>query len=147
MAVHARASEHPVALVHRNRRVVVDGRRVPRGDVASLAEHRQGHDQQLILPSRTGMWATARSVLVTWTRWHVAHKAVSVAFTNWCSSDFGWWTLWQVVQERFRRSCELPSQAAWSPRLWHVRHDWLISAGFICANFRMCPLESSSTCA
>jgi hypothetical protein len=59
------------------------------------------HDEQLILPSRTGMWATARSVLVTWTRWHVAHKAVSVAFTNWCSSDFGWWTLWQVVQERF----------------------------------------------
>src|SRR5262245_3740150 len=26
------------------------------------------HDVHVILPSRTGMWATARSVFVTWTR-------------------------------------------------------------------------------
>src|SRR5262245_62279278 len=34
-----------------------------------------------ILPSRTGMCATARSVLATCTRWQVAHTCVSVALT------------------------------------------------------------------
>ena len=68
------------------------------------------HDEHDILPSRTGMCATARSVLATCRRWHVAHSCVSVVFTSWCSGDFGLWTLWQVVHERFRASCVLPSQ-------------------------------------
>ena len=51
------------------------------------------------------------------------------------------------MQERLRRSCALPSQPACVPRLWQVRHVWLISPGLICPNFRMCPFASSSTCA
>ncbi len=41
------------------------------------------------LPSRTGMCATARSVLVTWVRWHVAHNCVSVLFTSCLAADTG----------------------------------------------------------
>src|SRR5262249_35965340 len=40
------------------------------------------HDEHSILPSRTGMCATARSVLVTCSRWHVAQTCVTVAFTS-----------------------------------------------------------------
>src|SRR5690349_4967273 len=40
------------------------------------------HDEQDILPSRTGMCATARSVFVTCTRWHWAQTAVSVSLTS-----------------------------------------------------------------
>ena len=69
-------------------------------------------DEHDILPSRTGMCATARSVFVTCWRWHVAHNWVSVAFTSWNCADFGVCTLWQVVQERLRASCVLPSQPA-----------------------------------
>src|SRR5262245_50886273 len=65
-----------------------------------------------ILPSRTGMCATARSVLTTWTRWQDAHKAVSVGFTSCRANDFGLWTLWQLVHERLRRSCALVSHPA-----------------------------------
>src|SRR6185436_11827004 len=105
------------------------------------------HDEHDILPSRTGMCATARSVLATCVRWHVAHTIVSVGFTNWCSGDLGLWTLWHVVHVTLRASCLLPSQPACVPRLWQVRQVWFTSAGFIAANFRMCPLASSSTCA
>src|SRR4051794_717732 len=49
-----------------------------------------------ILPSRTGMCATERSVLVTCSRWHVAQSWVSVVCTSCRSADFGLWTLWQV---------------------------------------------------
>ena len=42
-----------------------------------------------ILPSRTGMCATARSVLATWVRWHVAHNCVSVFFTSCLAADTG----------------------------------------------------------
>ena len=45
--------------------------------------------EQDILPSRTGMCATARSVLVTWVRWHVAHNCVSVFFTSCLAADTG----------------------------------------------------------
>src|SRR5262245_61192811 len=40
------------------------------------------HDVHVILPSRTGMCATARSVFATCTRWQVAHNSVSLALTN-----------------------------------------------------------------
>ena len=40
------------------------------------------HDEHAILPSRTGMCATARSVLATCVRWHVAHSWVSVDLTS-----------------------------------------------------------------
>src|SRR5262245_18949056 len=40
------------------------------------------HDEHAILPSRTGMCATARSVLATCVRWHVAHSWVSVPLTS-----------------------------------------------------------------
>ena len=105
------------------------------------------HELQDILPSRTGMCATARSVLVTCRRWQVAQTCVSVGFTNWLCADCGLWTLWHVAQETLRAACVLPSQPAWPPRLWQVRHVSLTSAGFIAPNFRMCPLASSSTCA
>src|SRR3982751_4155540 len=65
------------------------------------------HELHDIFPSRTGMCATARSVLATCVLWHVAQICVCVALTSWCSGDFGLWTLWHVVQERFRRSCAL----------------------------------------
>src|SRR4029077_11775995 len=100
-----------------------------------------------ILPSRTGMCATARSVLVTCSLWHVAQTSVCVFLTSCRSVDFGLCTLWQVMQDRLRRSCPLPSHPAWLPRLWQGRQVWLTSAGFACPNFRMCPLASSSTCA
>src|SRR5205809_8086979 len=65
-----------------------------------------------ILFSRTGIWATARSVLVTWSLWQVAQTSVCVFLTSCRSVDFGLCTLWQVAQERLRRSCALPSQPA-----------------------------------
>src|SRR6187397_2859886 len=40
------------------------------------------HDEQDILPSRTGICATARSVLMTWARWQVAQSSFSVALTS-----------------------------------------------------------------
>src|SRR3954470_18318586 len=40
------------------------------------------HELHDIFPSRTGMCATARSVLATCRRWHVAHNSVCVAFTS-----------------------------------------------------------------
>src|SRR6186713_3608147 len=75
------------------------------------------HDEHDILPSRTGMCATARSVLATCRRWQVAHTCVSVGFTNWLCGDFGACTLWQVVQVRLRAACAPPSQPACVPRL------------------------------
>src|SRR6185295_1678622 len=67
---------------------------------------------QDILPSRTGMCATARSVLLTCSRWHVAQTCVCVAWTSCRSADFGLCTLWHVMHERLRRSCPLPSHPA-----------------------------------
>src|SRR5262245_56242575 len=75
------------------------------------------HDEHDSLPSRTGMWATARSVFVTCTLWQVAQSAVSFAFTRCFSSDFPACTLWHVVHDRLRRSWALPSQPACSPLL------------------------------
>src|SRR6185503_17596051 len=86
------------------------------------------HDEHAILPSRTGMCATARSVLATCGRWHVTQSSVSVFFTSWCSREAGLWTLWQVVHERFRAACLLASQATCDPRLWQARHVSLTSA-------------------
>src|SRR6185436_9528324 len=60
------------------------------------------HVAHSILPSRTGMCATARSVLATCRRWHVAHSAVGVAATSWNFCAFGLCTLWHVVHDRFR---------------------------------------------
>ena len=54
-----------------------------------------------------------------------------------CGAAFGEWTLWQFVQETFRRSWALPSHPAWLPRLWQERHVSLTSAGLICLNFRI----------
>src|SRR6185369_12450450 len=65
-----------------------------------------------ILPSRTGICATARSVLLTCSRWQVAQSSVCVALTSCFSVDFGLWTLWQLAQERLRRSWPLPSHPA-----------------------------------
>src|SRR6185436_21147994 len=62
------------------------------------------HDEHCILPSRTGMCATARSVLATWSLWQLAHTWVWVGLTSWYSTDFGLCTLWHVVHDRFRRS-------------------------------------------
>src|SRR5262245_30388040 len=45
------------------------------------------HDEHDILPSRTGMCATARSVFETCRRWHLAQTSVCVVFTSWCSTD------------------------------------------------------------
>jgi len=75
------------------------------------------HDAHDILPSRTGMCATARSVLATCGRWQLAQSSVWLPLTSCASTDFGACTLWQVVQERFRLSCSLPSHPAWLPRL------------------------------
>src|SRR4051812_34566695 len=74
------------------------------------------HELQDILPSRTGMCATARSVLATWRRWQVAHSCVSVGFTSWLCSDCGLWTLWHVAHETLRAACVLDSQPACEPR-------------------------------
>ena len=73
------------------------------------------HVAHAILPSRTGMCATARSVLATCTRWHVAHSSVAVAATSWLFGDFGLCTLWQVVHDRLRDSCVLPVPAGVRP--------------------------------
>ena len=77
----------------------------------------------------------------------MAHTCVSVAFTSWFVTDCGVWTLWQVVQVRFRASCVLPSQpgmraavVAGQARLVDVGRLQLV-------NFMMCPFASSSTCA
>src|SRR4051812_27628103 len=51
------------------------------------------HELHAILPSRTGMCATARSVLATCSRWHVTHSCVSLGLTSCRSIDFGLWTL------------------------------------------------------
>ena len=105
------------------------------------------HDEQDILPSRTGMCATARSVLIDLQamagRAHLRLGCLDqLAFCG-----LGLCTLWHVVHDRLRpRACCLPIRRA-SPRLWQVRQVWLTSAGFICPNFRMCPFASSSTCA
>ena len=74
---------------------------------------------------------------------------MAVAATSWLFCDFGLCTLWQVAHDRFRDSCALPVQPACVPRLWHVMHVSLISAGFIAAIFLMCPFGSvsESTCA
>src|SRR5262245_26984770 len=52
------------------------------------------HDEHDILPSRTGMCATARSVFATWRRWQPAHNSVCVALTSWCDIALGLCTLW-----------------------------------------------------
>src|SRR5262249_33047751 len=70
------------------------------------------HELQVILPSGTGLCALARSVFATCRRWHMTQTWVCVSFPSWCSDDFGLWTLWQVVQDRFRRSWALPSHPA-----------------------------------
>src|SRR4051812_50090332 len=47
-----------------------------------------------ILPSRTGMCAIARSVLVT-CRWgHVGQRGVSAGWVKWRSPDLALWSLW-----------------------------------------------------
>src|SRR5436190_23877967 len=70
------------------------------------------HDVQFIFPSRTGMCATARSVLVTCSRWHSWQSAVSVGFTSCRVVDFQLWTLWHVTHDRLRCSCMLPCHPA-----------------------------------
>ena len=45
------------------------------------------HDEHDILPSRTGMCATARSVFATCSRWHLAQTSVCVVLTSWFSTD------------------------------------------------------------
>src|SRR3954471_12813943 len=105
------------------------------------------HELHDSFPSRTGMCATARSVFATCSRWQVTQTCVCVGATSCRSGDFGLCTLWQVVHDRLRRSCALPSQPACSPRLWHDRHVSLIAAGVSSLIFLMCPLASSSTCA
>src|SRR3954447_6302978 len=89
------------------------------------------HELHESFPSRTGIWATARSVFATCSRWQVTHTWAWVGCTSCRSADFGLCTLWHVVQDRLRRSCALPSQATCSPRLWHDRQVPLMSAGFI----------------
>ena len=85
------------------------------------------HDEHDILPSRTGMCATARSVLATCRRWQVAHSSVSVAFTSWCSERLRAVHAVAGRAGQVARSCALPSHPAWLPRLWQVRH--------VCADF------------
>src|SRR5262245_17842516 len=51
-------------------------------------------DEHDILPSRTGMCATARSVFATCTLWQLAQTCVSVGFTSCFSVDLGLCTLW-----------------------------------------------------
>src|SRR3954464_5486196 len=63
------------------------------------------HDEHDILPSRTGMCATARSVFTTCTRWQVAQTCVSVGLASWLCGDCGECTLWQVMQDRLRAAC------------------------------------------
>ena len=62
VAVHARPAEHPVALVHGDGVVVVDRRRMPRRDVAALAEHRHADGQHAIV-RRPVRVVTRRAVL------------------------------------------------------------------------------------
>ncbi len=49
VAVHARPSEHAIALAGRDRGVVVYGRRMPGRHVAALTEHRHAHVQHAIV--------------------------------------------------------------------------------------------------
>ena len=98
------------------------------------------HDEHDILPSRTGMCATARSVFTTCTRWQAAHTCVSVGFASWFCIDCGVCTLWQVVQLSFRAAWVLASQPACVPRLWQVRQVSLTSAGFSCLESLDVPL-------
>src|SRR5262245_62662557 len=90
------------------------------------------------------MCATARSVLATCTRWHVAQSSVCVVLTSCRSNDFGWCTLWHVVQLSLRASCALPSHPAWLPRLWHERHVWFTSSADALARDRKSTRLNSS---
>ena len=65
MTVHARPAEHAVALVHRDRVVVVDGRWVARGDVAALTQHRHAHDEHAIV-RRAVRVVARRAILLHW---------------------------------------------------------------------------------
>jgi len=65
VAVDTRPTEHPVALIHRNGVVVVDGRWVARGDVAALTQHRHAHDEHAIV-RRAVRVVARRTVLFHW---------------------------------------------------------------------------------
>ena len=106
------------------------------------------HDEQDILPSRTGMWATARSVLTTCGRWQVGTQ-LRFGRLDELVLEGG-----RLVDAVARRARQVPAPRACCPPTPHAirgcgsdRHVWLTSAGFIAPNFRMCPLASSSTCA
>src|SRR5262245_41799186 len=62
MTVHARSTEHPVALVGGDLVLVVERRRMAAGDVAALAEHRHPHDQHPVV-RRSVRVVTRRAVL------------------------------------------------------------------------------------
>ncbi len=55
-----------------------------------------------------------------------SRAVLSCAFVEWKS-----WTLWQLTQERPRRSWAPPPQLACRALSWQPRQVWLISSGFI----------------
>src|SRR5512145_2006444 len=85
MTIHARPSEHPVAFVHRDRVVVVDGGRMPRRDVTALTQHRHpNHEHPVVRRAvrivTSGAIFTNRGVLPQYRPSHfgvTAHAAFS----------------------------------------------------------------------
>src|SRR5436190_13959878 len=94
------------------------------------------HDEHVIFPSATGMCET-RDIFSTCVRWQLTHRLCSSAAFSCARSATGLWTLWQVMQDRFRTSCVLPSHNACEAFAWQVRHVALTSCGDIFGNLRM----------
>ena len=69
---------------------------------------------------------------------------MTLAAFNCAFSDFGLWTEWQVMHERLRASCVLPSHCVWFPRLWQVRQVADTSRGAILLKTRIVAGSPSS---
>ena len=101
---------------------------------------------QEISPSRTGWWEFFQvSARTCW--WQVAHCSLAEAALSCASGDFGAWTEWQVMQERPRLACTLPSQwncdlPSW--QLWQIATCALV--GSLSARGCSATLSGSSTC-
>ena len=127
VAGHAALADRRVLPQHRPAHLGVTGRQLsftelPTLRALTLAMEPCGlwHDEQLILPSRTGMCATARSVFTTCTMADGAHLRLGRLRQVMLHGL----RVVHAVTRRARQiapSCVLPSHAACAPRLWQVR--------------------------
>src|SRR6185503_2809303 len=63
-------------------------------------------------PSRTGWWETRIPLARIWV-WHVKQVSASREVLSWAFVEWKSWTLWQLTQDRPRRSWTPPPQLAW----------------------------------